>query len=269
MRSFLLSISAKYQLLVILLTTIIVAFAAAFGIKFLFGSLDLMPKAGLITAIYAVLGTIYAVIIAFSISGVWQNYCASELAITAEVASLMDLIHTIKASATQKVQLISKIAIKYLKEVINTEWPALSKGENNFILSPKSSTFMLTMQLVHEVQTIQPVDARDNVVFSHALTLLSKWLDARRTRIMLSKGNIAKSHWPLLMTGAFILFAFHGLFVVEEMFLWTTLLLLFSSVIGLSFYLIFTLDCPFAGSPVVDTTPFNWAITWLDYEENK
>jgi hypothetical protein len=266
MRIFLLSLSAKYQWLVIVLTTLLVAFASSLCIHFLFGSLDLKPKSELITAIYAVLGTIYAVIIAFSISGVWQNYCAAEIAISTEVAGLMDLIHIVKASSTEKVMTLAKLAIHYLKEVIEVEGVSLAKGDNSLIMSPQAKTFTLTMQLVREIQTIQPVDARDNVIFSHALTLLSKWIDARRSRIMLSKGNIAKSHWPLLITGALILFAFHGLFVVENQFLWTTLLLLFSSVIGCSFYLIFTLDNPFSGSPRVDTQPFYWAITWLEYE---
>lgn len=124
------------------------------------------------------------------------------------------------------------------------------------------------MQLIDEIQTIQPVDARDNVIFSHTLTLLTKWLDARRTRITISKGNIAKALWPMLAAGALVLFAFHGLFIFENPILWITLLFFFSSIIGLSFYLIFTLDCPFGGFPIVDIGPFKWVLAWLQEEKN-
>ena len=268
MREFILSLSVRYQLLFILLITILVAFIAANITAFLFGSVELISKLDLIVAIYAVLGTIYAVLVAFSISGVWQNYCASETSVITEVAALTDLVHMVKASSTSKAQYIRDIVINYLNEVIEVEWSVLAKGRNDLILSPTSNTFLHSMHIVREIQTIETVNARDNVVFSHVLTLLTKWLDARRTRLMISKGDIAKSLWPLLITGAFILFSFHGLFSVESRLLWSTLLLLFSGIIGLSFYLIFTLDCPFAGYPMVDSAPFTMALNWLKEEKN-
>lgn len=268
MRVFLLSLPAALQLFLIVLGTIIVAFASASLIYFLFGSLELIPKAGLITAIYTVLGTIYAVLLAFSVSGVWQNYCESDLAVTAEAAALTDLLHTVEASVSENAETIRAIAIDYLSSVIAIEWPMLSKGNNEAIMSPKSPTFILTMRLVHEVQSIRPQSARDNVIFSHALTLLIKWLDARRKRIMLSKGNIAKSLWPVLIAGAFIIFGFHGMFIVENMILWSTLLFFFSGVIGFAFYLIFTLDAPFTGAPFVSSSPFNWALIWLENKQS-
>ena len=268
MRSFIVTLSAKYQLLFIVLCTIIIAFGSALIIYLLFGSADLIPKAGLITSIYKVLGTIYAVLIAFSISGVWQNYCASELAVAAEAAALLDLAHIMRAFNEKKSQPFCAIAINYLKQVIKLEWPLLAKGQNEKVMSPTSSTYILSLKLVREVQMIQPQNPRDTVIFSSALNLLTKWLDARRTRIMISKGNIAFALWPMLIAGAIILFAFHGLFIVENHRLWATLLLLFSSVIGLSFYLIFTLDCPFGGTPAVGSGPFNWTLTWLSDQKS-
>ena len=216
MRSFILSFPPKYQLFVIVACTILFAFVSSGIIYFCFNTNDLISKAGLITSVYTVLGTIYAVFVAFSISGVWQNYCASEIAVTTEAAALMDLVHMVKASVTEKAAAIRALAIDYITQVMAKEWSMLAKGNSDLLMSPNASTFALSMQLIHEIQTIQPVDARDNVIFTHALTLLTKWLDARRTRIMISKGNIAKSHWPLLIVGAFILFAFHGMFIFEN-----------------------------------------------------
>ncbi len=266
MRLFILKLPALVQLLFIVFSTVLVAFGSAITVYFLFGSLDLTPKSGLITAIYAVLGTIYAVLVAFSISGVWQNYCASEMSVTTEVDALIDLIHTVGTSTQDNGALIRETAIEYLNEAVTVEWPALAKGHSHLILSPKSNSCIIAFRLINAIKTIQPRNERQYIIFSHALTLLSKWLDARRARIMISKGNIAKSLWPMLIVGAFILFAFHGMFTVENHFLWSTLLLFFSGIIGLSFYIIFTFDCPFGGSPSVDSDPFNWAIIWLKNE---
>jgi hypothetical protein len=266
MRNYLLSLSSKSQFFIIILGTISISFISALIIDYLFGSMELVSKAGLITAIYAVLGTIYAVLVAFSVSGVWQNYCASETAVTSEVAALIDLVHMVQASTSEKAELIKSLAINYMNEVISTEWNILALGRIQDSLSFQSKTFTITARIINEVQTIEPVNARDNVIFSHVLMLMTKWLDARRTRLMLSIGNIAKALWPLLIAGAVILSAFHGLFITREPILWSTLLLFFSSIIGLSFYLIFTLDCPFAGTPAVDSGPFKWALALLTKE---
>ena len=263
MRNYLLAQTPKVQFCIIVFSTIAAAFFSALFIHLIFGNMELISKTGLITSIYAVLGTIYAVLIAFSISGVWANYCASELSVATEAAALTDLVHMTKASNTDHSSLIRSTAIDYMEKVITEEWDTLARGKNEIVMSPASKTFVLAMRIVHIVQAINPLTPRDNVIFSHILSLMTKWLDARRTRIMLSKGNIAKSLWPLLISGAVILFAFHGLFITENPFLWTTLLLFFSGIIGLSFYLIFTLDCPFAGIPVVDVSPLKWTLTWL------
>lgn len=273
MRTYILSFSEKAQFSMIVFGTILIAFVAAGTINVLFGSLQLISKVELITATYAVLGTIYAVLIAFSISGVWQNYCACALAVSAEAATLIDLVHIVKASNNQKSEQIRHLAISYVKKVIDIEWPMLATGNNEKIMSPQSETLGLAMNIMYEIQTADPTTTRDTVVFSHALTLLTKWLDARRTRIMISKGNTAKALWPLLIAGALILFSLHGLFIAQNPALWATLLVFFSGIVGLSFYLIFTLDAPYSGSTVVDANPFYWTKEWLvketDYDQNR
>lgn len=266
MRSFLLSLPAAAQYCLIVAVTILAAFISGAGVHYLFHSLELLSKTELITAIYAVLGTIYAVLIAFSVSGVWANYCSTDLAVAAEAASLTDLIHMTRSSSTDLADKIQSLAVDYTRDVIILEWPALARGDINSVMTQNSPTFLCAMNILRIVQSVQPANTRDNVVYSHMLTLVTKWLDARRNRIMLAKGNIAKALWPLLITGAFALFAFHGLFITEDHMLWSILLLLFSGIIGSSFYLIFTLDCPFSGMPAIDASPFHWSLNCLKHE---
>lgn len=265
-RNFILRQTPKSQIFIIVFGTILVAFIASISMHFIFFTTELESKIPLITSIYTVLGTIYAVLIAFFVSGVWQNYCATEQAVTMEVAALVDLVHLLSASHFPKISFIHNLVITYIKTVIATEWPLLTKGQHDLILSTEGTTFKLSTQLTHEVQSLEPTNARENIMYSHMLTLLTKWLDARRARIVLSKGNIAQSLWPLLIAGAIILFAFHGLFIVHNKRLWLFLLFFFSGIIGVAFYLIFTLDAPFSGNPSVKATPFSWALTLLSHQ---
>jgi hypothetical protein len=113
------------------------------------------------------------------------------------------------------------------------------------------------------VQNIAPQGEREVAIFSEVLRLLDNWLDSRRLRILIAHGNTARSIWPLLLIGALVLFAFHGLFVAQTMGIWITLLGGSALVIGLAFYLIFTLDCPFSGEPSVDVEPFTLIVGLL------
>jgi hypothetical protein len=64
----------------------------------------------------------------------------------------------------------------------------------------------------------------------------------------------------LLIAGALVLFAFHGLFVTHVWAVWVALLVGFSFIVGLSFYLIFSLDSPFTSKLSVGPEPFLWLL---------
>lgn len=266
MRKFLLSQSSTTQFFLIVSSTIFAAFITAGCVHYLFHSFELLSKTGLITSIYAVLGTIYAVLVAFSVSGVWNTYCNTDMAVAIEAASLTDLIHMSKASSTIRADGLQELAAKYVHDVIDIEWPALARGNINALMSHDAKTFRAAMEILSAVQATQTTSDRDNIIYSQMLTLLIKWLDARRNRILLARGNTAKALWPLLISGAFALFAFHGLFITENHILWGTLLFLFSAIVGSSLYLIFTLDCPFSGIPAIDKNPFYWSLSCLEQD---
>ena len=113
---------------------------------------------------------------------------------------------------------------------------------------------------ISAVQFLAPANARETAVFEQALVVLNSWLDARRKRLQSASGGSAAALWPLLLAGAIVLFAFHGLFVAKSTEVWAALLLGLSSVVGLAFYLIFSLDSPFTGSLSAHVGPFQWVV---------
>jgi uncharacterized protein (DUF983 family) len=117
------------------------------------------------------------------------------------------------------------------------------------------------------VQFLEPSNAREAAVFEQALVMLNNWLDARRERLQSASGGSAAALWPLLIAGAIVLFAFHGLFVAKAAEVWAALLLGLSLVVGLSFYLIFSLDSPFTGSLSAHVGPFQWVVNWCQPEK--
>jgi hypothetical protein len=110
------------------------------------------------------------------------------------------------------------------------------------------------------ILAIKPEDAREVELYGQALDLMGIWLGARRSRLRSAEGNTAGALWGLLIAGAFVLFAFHGMFLTHAWAVWAVLLLGFSFVLGLAFYLIFSLDSPFTGRLSAGPAPFQWLL---------
>jgi len=262
MRSFILSFKGKYQAALVIGVTMIIAFVSAILCGLFFDEHQLVANTDLISAVYQVMGTIYAILLTFTLWGVWQNFTAAGASVENEAFALLDLVHMLEISFTKKNDTIRQAALVYARLVVEHEWATL-KNFTNALLHLRERNHSSAMEIIHSVQSTVPENEKEGIVFQQALRLLTRWLDARRERLLIARGNSAKALWPLLCTGAFVLFAFHGLFVAKTVALWSTLLFGTSLVIGVTFYLIFTLDCPFDGSLCIDSEPFSLAIDLL------
>src|SRR6516162_3803679 len=96
MRSFILSLPAKLQPVVIIGSTVIAAFAVSLVTRALFNANELALDSALTSSVYATLGTLYAVLIAFVVTGVWQSFSAAETAVNSEANALTDLVFLIR-----------------------------------------------------------------------------------------------------------------------------------------------------------------------------
>ena len=199
----------------------------------------------------------------FSLIKLYQRYTEADTAVQKEAYALLDLVHMIETTPRWRCFNIRAAALTYSLGVLNQEWEIL-KSMTSSVINTREHNRSSSLKIVAEVQGIQPEGDRELTIFSQTLSLLDAWLDARRSRILSAQGNSAQALWPLLLTGAFVLFAFHGLFVAVTPGIWIALLAGISLVIGLTFYLIFTLDSPFAGSPCIDSEPFRLAINLLE-----
>lgn len=251
----------RMYFLIIFISTILSAFIVAFLVHFLFESIAFDRDLELVGTIYQVVGTLYAVLLAFTLIGVWNNFSKAEWAVQTEAFALLDLVQITEASSFHWKD-IRNVALEYLNIVVTEEWPTLRKLTQNVVVLHEISR-VASVKIVHLIQQIEPTNARETAIFNQGLSLLSAWLDARRIRILSAKGNTAKPFWPLLLIGAIFLFSFHGLFVASSNSLWITLLLGMAVIVALAFYLVFSLDTPFSGALSVDSGPFQWAISSL------
>jgi len=262
MRSYILSLPAKLQPVVIVGATVAAAFVVSFLTRMAFNDQQLALDNGLTTSVYGALGTTYAVLIAFVVSGVWQSFSEAGDAVKGEANALTDLTFVIGSFSAEKTRGLRESARAYVQGVIE-RWDLLALAATQNVPTEEIN-LDTSSALVTAILAIRPEDAREVELYGQALDLLGIWLDARRSRLRSAEGNTAGALWGLLIIGAFVLFAFHGMFVTHAWAVWAVLLFGFSFVLGLAFYLIFSLDSPFTGTLSAGPAPFKWLLKEFD-----
>lgn len=254
MRTFLLSIPSKLQAITIVSGIIALAFLTACFCAFFFDNHQLVSNTDLISSVYEVMGTVYGILLTFTLWGVWQAFSEAGASVQSEAYALLDLVHVLDTLNKKSGDLRAAVC-RYSKYVIEQEWPTL-KTFTNSMINFREKNHNAAQEVIQLVQQLAVENQHNTAIYSQMLALLTRWLDARRTRILIARGDSAKALWPLLFTGALVLFSFHGLFVAKTLGIWIMLLFGISLVVGVTFYLIFSLDCPFTGSLSIDSEPF-------------
>ena len=262
MRSFILSLPGKLQPVVIIGSTVVAAFVVSLVTRACFNPQQLVLDSVWTIAIYGTLGTLYSVLIAFVVTGVWQSFSRAETAVNSEANALTDLVFLIRYISAAKIVHVRQSARSYVASVVE-RWDLLERAtcENKPV---EEINIASSNALLDAILAVKPEGERELELYAQALDLTAIWLDARRNRLRSAKGNTAGALWGLLIAGAFVLFAFHGLFVTHAWAVWAVLLLGFSLIVGLSFYLIFSLDSPFSGHISARPEPFVWLLQDFD-----
>ena len=131
MRAFILSLPAKLQPVVIIGSTIVAAFVVSLITRACFNTQQLALDSSWTISVYGTLGTLYAVLIAFVVTGVWQSFSAAEAAVNSEANALTDLVFLIRYISTAKTAHNRESAKSYVASVVE-RWDllALATREN-------------------------------------------------------------------------------------------------------------------------------------------
>lgn len=198
----------------------------------------------------AVVGTLYAVSLAFVTSIVWTEYDAAQTRVAGEAASLSDAWH-LSAGFPDPVRAGTRISIeRYAHEMIDREWPAMRRG-----LSSRGggATLDATIAGVSEFRPGNPGATNAQALVLGALTRVH---DARQYRLGDNLAGVAPFQWTVMLIGAVVVLLFCFLFGARQE---ATLLFMNAAVaviIVTTWVLIFSLDYPFRGDLAITPQPF-------------
>jgi hypothetical protein len=213
--------------------------------------------------VLAIVGVIYAVLLAFIAVAVWQNYSDVDNLVQTEANMVDDLYRgTISLPPDLAVQLRQDL-FDYTETVVQKEWPRMVTS------MPSHLKGWRILDNVHlSLAQLKPADAPSLAAQSEMLRTLTKLYDVRRGRFHAASSELPAIVWWNLVVGALILIVFSYLFGAPRLTMHAVMVGLLGASIGLVLMLIVLLDNPFLGSSHVSVEPFTaltMAVETMDY----
>jgi sterol desaturase/sphingolipid hydroxylase (fatty acid hydroxylase superfamily) len=200
--------------------------------------------------IYAVVGVIYAVLLAFVVIVVWELYREADTKVQEEVRFMSSLFRDARIFGEPHRSAIQDEIVNYTNIVINEEWPLMNKGKS-------SEKALDSLHRVFDLYTkIQPRNDYEKIWYQETIQKLNNFSDARNQRILAGKAAVPGFMWIVLIVGGIITVGFSFLFSTINT--WAQMLMVgsLSGIITLVLLMIIAIDRPFQGIIAVQPEAF-------------
>ncbi|MBV9402988.1 MAG: DUF4239 domain-containing protein [Candidatus Eremiobacteraeota bacterium] len=204
----------------------------------------------------SLIGVIYAVLLAFVVVVVWQEYDNSVTIAQQEASAVGDLYHLAYGFPPKLQSRLQHHLANYINLMVNDEWPLMQYG------LASSKTERVGHQVLHDVMDFEPKSEAQSGVQSTALQMVQTFFDARRQRLSENSTSVPRIMWFTLIIGAIFTIGFTFFFGMENGKIQLTMTAVVAAMIALMFVLIIELDFPFRGATRIPPKD------WLELQQN-
>jgi Na+/melibiose symporter-like transporter len=206
---------------------------------------------------FAVVGVLYAVLLAFAIIVVWERFSDAENNVAKEAGAAANIYRLSQGINGQPGNALRGALTNYLKVVISDGWPLMERG------SPSTSAKEALDAIYKAVLTFDSPERRDPALVSEILHQLDTITEMRRARLSAAVGLVPGLIWPILFGGAVITIAYTFFFGSQNLGAQTLMTGMLSLIIFSGLLTAIVIDKPFAG--VVKVTPHALARVLEDF----
>jgi len=209
--------------------------------------------------LFAVVGTLYAVILGLVVVDSMSKFSEARLASEAESNALSDIILFTTQFPGGGSRRVQDLAESYAKSVTEVEWPRMARHGS----APE--TRRLAVDLVLAVFAYEPKSPREEQLFAAQVQAATDFWNNRRTRLVhATQAGLPLLEWIVLISGGVITVVFAYFFKVEHVRLQLAMTSMLSAVIALNLYLILMFASPFSGDVQVEPEGFHLSRAILD-----
>jgi len=200
--------------------------------------------------IYSVLGVAYAVLLAFVVIVVWEDYETAESTMETEaneLAGIYFLANRFPEADREKVQ---ELARSYARAVVEEEWPLMEQGKTS------SRASSLLRELRTSMQNLDTSTGADLILYDQGLTRFHDLANARRLRVVAATEGLPIILWVVLIGGGVVTVSFTYLFGLKNNWAHALMVAALTLVICGILFTIGTFNYPFAGQARIQPTAF-------------
>jgi hypothetical protein len=202
--------------------------------------------------VYAVVGVVYAVLLAFTIVVCWEQYEGAARNVEDEASAVSDLYRDARGFGESDVSanVIQAALVGYAQAVVWEEWTTMAKGEQSQWARAQYELLWPTFY------DYRPTTAQQVAFYSESLRKLNELGDHRRARLLDARSELPSIFWILLIAGGGLTIAFTYLYGLESAWIHAVIVASLSGLICFCLFLLLSLAFPFTGGTAIQPEPF-------------
>ena len=200
--------------------------------------------------IFATLGVIYAVILAFTVVVTWGDFDKANEITNKEANCIASLYQNTTPFPAEFRERLKGELKEYVNAIVSDEWQKMAKGRKS------SKVEEIQGKLVRLYSGFQPKNEIQKIFLVESVKKMNEASEMRRLRLVYASTGIHPILYAILIVGSFITIAFTMLFGTEnhvEQLIMTSCL---AAMIAFSIFTIIALDYPYTGTFSIEPDVF-------------
>lgn len=206
--------------------------------------------------IFAVVGVMYAVLLAFVVIVSWEQFSRAESVVGQEASALRGLYRESAAFPPEVREQVEADVRAYVGAVLVDEWPAMGRGEHGH----PSVAAVLDRTAVDLAALPADSPVREAYVAVEA-DRFAEVVSYRSQRLDFVDGGLPGVLWVALVFGAAVTIGFAMIFGLQSTTLHVIMTGSLAAVIGVLLFVAVSIDHPFAGDVAVRPVPLERVLT--------
>jgi hypothetical protein len=202
-------------------------------------------------AVIAVVGTAYAVLLAFVAVAAWQTFTDADKIVDTEASLIGNVHRDTTGLAHEKALPIRAYLELYVEQVVHVEWPLQQEGH-------VGTVGWRALEEAHAlIARLEPTGLGEFAIQAELLRGLNGLYSARRTRILAAEAAVPSTVWVILTLGTILTIGYIYMLGMDSMPMHYAMTASAAVAMSLVFVLILALDRPFRGELSVSTGAYD------------
>jgi protein-S-isoprenylcysteine O-methyltransferase Ste14 len=208
--------------------------------------------------IYAVLGVIYAVLLALVVIATWEEFGRARITVEAEANALAEIFWLAHRLPEPEGRELQELCQSYAEEVVNVGFPLMEQGRTPSLERSQetSRAWVLIDDIRASLQEVEPTTLAGQELYAEGLDQVQRLADARRMRLVMAEESLPTVLWVVLIAGGIVAVGFAYLFGMQNTWAHALMVASLAGVIALVLFTIAAMDHPFSGAARVGPEAF-------------